>query len=145
MENKGIKAVISAALAAFAAYFGAVAVPVIVLLIMMAADYLSGMAAAYVTASLSSRRGISGIVKKVGYMLLIAVAMGVDYLIMNGLTAVNIRPGFEMYFGMIVTVWLIINEMISILENLGVLGVPIPGFLQAIVKKLRITTEGKER
>ena len=78
-------------------------------------------------------------------MLLIAVAMGVDYLIMNGLTAVNIRPGFEMYFGMIVTVWLIINEMISILENLGVLGVPIPGFLQAIVKKLRITTEGKER
>ena len=137
MENKGIKAVISAALAAFAAYFGAVAVPVIVLLIMMAA--------AYVTASLSSRRGISGIVKKVGYMLLIAVAMGVDYLIMNGLTAVNLRPGFEMYFGMIVTVWLIINEMISILENLGVLGVPIPGFLQAIVKKLRITTEGKER
>ena len=34
MEHKGIKAVISAALAAFAAYFGAVAVPVIVLLIM---------------------------------------------------------------------------------------------------------------
>ena len=32
MEHKGIKAVISAALAAFAAYFGAVAVPVIVLL-----------------------------------------------------------------------------------------------------------------
>ena len=98
MEHKGIKAVISAALAAFAAYFGAVAVPVIVLLIMMAADYLSGMAAAYVTGSLSSRKGISGIVKKVGYMLLIAVAMGVDYLIMNGLTAVNMQPGIEMYF-----------------------------------------------
>ncbi len=143
MEHKGIKAVISAALAAFAAYFGAVAVPVIVLLIMMAADYLSGMAAAYVTGSLSSRKGISGIVKKVGYMLLIAVAMGVDYLIMNGLTAVNMQPGIEMYFGMIVTVWLIINEMISILENLGVLGVPIPGFLQSLVKKLKITTERK--
>ena len=44
---------------------------------------------------------------------------------------------------MIVTVWLIINEMLSILENLGVLGVPIPGFLQSLVKKLKITTERK--
>ena len=144
MEGKGIRAVISAALAAFAAYFGAIVVPLLVLAVMMIADYISGMAAAYMSGSLSSRAGIRGIVKKVSYMLLIGVAMGLDYLIMSGLTAVSVQVGLNMWFGLLVTVWLIINEMISILENLSRLGVPIPKFLTAIVKKLKVSADGKD-
>lgn len=44
---------------------------------------------------------------------------------------------------MLVTIWLIINELISILENLGSIGVPLPKFLLTIIKKLKTTTENK--
>ena len=137
IENIGIQAIISAALAAFASYLGALAVPIIVLMAMMIIDYLSGMSAAWSEGTLSSKVGAKGIVKKVGYMALIAVAMGVDYLIYSGIVAANIEVGYNMWFGLLVAVWLIINEMISILENLGRLGVPIPEFLKKIISRLK--------
>ena len=137
IESIGIQAIISAALAAFASYLGALAVPIIVLMVMMIIDYLSGMSAAWSEGTLSSKVGAKGIVKKVGYMALIAVAMGVDYLIYSGIVAANIEVGYNMWFGLLVAVWLIINEMISILENLSRLGVPIPEFLKKIISRLK--------
>lgn len=141
IENIGIQAIISAALAAFASYLGALAVPIIVLMVMMIIDYLSGMSAAWLEGTLSSKLGAKGIVKKVGYMALIVVAMGVDYLIYSGIVAANIELGYSMWFGLLVAVWLIINEMISILENLKKLGVPMPVFLEKIVNRLKITVD----
>lgn len=41
------------------------------------------------------------------------------------------------------TIWFIINECISILENLAVIGIPLPSFLVKIVHKLKITVENK--
>ena len=141
MEHKGLQAVLTAAVTAFAVYFNALAVPLIVLLVMMIIDYISGMSAAWREGTLNSKKGVDGIIKKVGYMALVAVAMGVDYLIFTGFAAVNVSVGFEMLFGILVAVWLIINEMISILENLSRLGVPIPAFLSKVVKKLKITAD----
>ena len=143
-NDKGLQAIISAALAAFAVYMGTLAVPIIVLMVMMIIDYLSGMSAAWVHGDLSSRVGAKGIVKKVGYMALIVVAMGVDYLIYSGITAANITVNYNMWFGLLVAVWLIINEMISILENLSKLGVPIPDFLTKIIQRLKNSAERKE-
>ena len=144
IENIGIQAIISAALAAFASYLGALAVPIIVLMVMMIIDYLSGMSAAWSEGTLSSKLGAKGIVKKVGYMALIVVAMGVDYLIYSGVVAAGINVGYNMWFGLLVAVWLIINEMISILENLGRLGVPIPEFLKKIIGRLKTSAERKD-
>jgi toxin secretion/phage lysis holin len=144
IENIGIQAIISAALAAFASYLGALAVPIIVLMVMMVIDYLSGMSAAWSEGTLSSKLGAKGIVKKVGYMALIVVAMGVDYLIYSGIAAAGINVGYNMWFGLLVAVWLIINEMISILENLGRLGVPIPEFLKKIIGRLKTSAERKD-
>lgn len=144
IENIGIQAIISAALAAFASYLGALAVPIIVLMVMMVIDYLSGMSAAWSEGTLSSKLGAKGIVKKVGYMALIVVAMGVDYLIYSGIAAADINVGYNMWFGLLVAAWLIINEMISILENLGRLGVPIPEFLKKIIGRLKTSAERKD-
>lgn len=142
-KEKGIQAIASATLAAFAVYMGALAVPIIVLMAMMIIDYLSGMAVAWSQNNLSSKIGAKGILKKVGYMALIVVAMGVDYLIYSGIAVANIEVGYNMWFGLLVAVWLIINEMISILENLGKLGVPIPEFLTKIIKRLKNSAEGE--
>lgn len=144
MNNKTLQTIFSVAIAAFTTYAGILAVPLFVLLIMMVIDYISGMTAAWIRNELSSKIGAKGIVRKVGYMGLIVVAMVVDYLIYSGLVMINVNPNYEMFFGILVSIWLIINEMISILENLSKIGVPIPAFLKKIVKKLKIAAEKKE-
>ena len=56
--------------------------------------------------------------------------------------------GFEIHLPMLaaslVAVWLIVNEIISILENIGDIGVPLPGFLTKIVQGLKSKIEGAE-
>lgn len=141
MGNRGLQAVFSAAFAALTVYLNALIVPVLVLLVFMILDYATGMVRAWRARELSSKVGVDGIVKKVGYMVLIAVAMGVDYLIWSGLTAVNVSVTCQLWFGMLVSIWLIINEMISILENLGRIGVPIPEFLKKIINRLKSSVE----
>lgn len=148
MENKTLQAVLSAAIASFAAYLGALAIPVIVMIIMMIIDYATGMCAAWMHGELSSKVGAKGIAKKVGYMGLIVVAMGLDYLLASGFAAVHITPVCDMWFALMVAVWLIINEMISILENLRKMEVPLPGFLVKALERLKATvideSEGKK-
>lgn len=47
------------------------------------------------------------------------------------------------FFGLLVTIWLVLNECISILENISQIGVPLPSFLVALIEKLKSTTENK--
>ena len=54
---------------------------------------------------------------------------------------VNVQIGYTFFFGVLVTIWLIINELISILENLERLDVPMPKFLVKVIKRLKITAE----
>lgn len=143
MEKKTLQAALSAAFAALTVYLNALIVPVLVLLVFMILDYATGMVKAWQAKELSSKVGVDGIVKKVGYMVLVVVSMGVDYLIFSGLTAAGIVAPCDLWFGMLVTIWLIINEMISILENLSKIGVPVPKFLITIIEKLKISTEKK--
>ncbi len=136
-----MKGGISAVLTTVSVYFHILLLPIAVLIATMVIDYMTGMISAWLNSDLSSKRGIRGIVKKVCYMVLVAVAIGVDYLIQCGLQMVNIDMNIQIFFGILVTIWLIINEMISILENLTKIGVPIPTFLMTMIQKLKITTE----
>ena len=125
------------AVGALAAYFNVLAVPLVVLVAVMLIDYVTGMAAASYTKQLNSRVGVIGIVKKVCYLALVAVGMVVDYLISSALVSIGISLQINYCFGMIITVWLIINELISILENIGEMGVPLPSFLTGMIKTLK--------
>lgn len=138
-----IKALCSAVVAGLTAYFRVIAVPVALLFVVMLLDYFSGVANAYTKGEWSSKVGIKGIVKKVGYMGVVIVAAVFDWLIYSGLKGVGVSFDSSYYFGLIVTIWLIINECISILENLGELGVPLPGFLLRGIKKLQKQIEDK--
>ena len=79
---KSVTAVVGAGVAA---YCGQLAAPVLVLLCMMVIDYITGMVKAYMTAQLSSRIGVKGILKKLCYMAMVAVGAGVDYLLRGAL------------------------------------------------------------
>ena len=141
MKETTFKALISAAGGALLGYFHIMAVPIAILLIVMVADYLSGMTKAWMTAELSSKIGLKGIVKKLCYMLVVVTAACVDWLVLEGLSTVGISIGKTYYFGVMVTVWLIVNELISILENLAAIGVPLPKFLVSMVKRLKKQVE----
>lgn len=94
------------------------------LLIAIVLDYLSGMVKAFVTKNLSSKIGVKGIVKKVSILLVVMLAVLVDRV--TGETGA-IRTLVIYYF--------VANEGLSILENLGQAGVPIP---QSIKKALKV-------
>ena len=141
MKENTFKALFAVTVGGLTAYFREVAIPLIILIIVMIIDYISGMAKAWIKAELSSKVGLKGIIKKICYLLVVCVAAVVDWLIASGLQKVGINITVNYLIGVIVTIWLIINELISILENLSVVGVPLPPFLSAVVHKLKITVE----
>jgi toxin secretion/phage lysis holin len=138
-----IEGIFSAALATIAAYLGELAIPIIVLLLALVADYTTGMVKAWINAELSSRIGIKGIVKKLCYLLVVCAGMVVDWILIDGLDNFGINYIAAFSFGATVCIWLIINEIVSILENLSAIGVPMPSFLLSAIKRLKIAIENK--
>lgn len=138
-----IQAIFATMLGALAAYFNVLLIPLAVLVAVMLIDYVTGMAAASYTKQLNSRIGVMGILKKAGYIALVAVGMVVDYLITSALVQIGVNIQINYCFGMIITIWLIINELISILENLGELNIPLPKFLVDMIKTLKGKVEDK--
>ena len=143
MQNKELQIFISAAFAGLLYYLGIVSIPIIMLIFAMIIDYITGMLAASYNSELSSKKGIKGIVKKVGYLALVLASMIIDWLISQGLQQININLHYSVFFAVLVTVWLIINELISVLENLSRMGVPIPNFLKKIIDRLKNTVDEK--
>ena len=131
MKDFAIKGTITVIFAAAAAYFHKLMGPVIVLAIVMAGDYVTGVAAAWVAGTLSSRAGLLGFIKKLGYLVAVGVAVVVDYVIVGAAAGTGMDLGNNHIFGLLVTIWFILNECISILENLSEIGVRVGETVQA--------------
>lgn len=140
-EEKSIQAGLAVAAAWLSASFGALIVPIVILTVTIIIDYCTGMAVAWGNSGLSSKRGLKGIVKKVLYFVLVAVGMVVDWSIMYWLSTFGAGEVYKFSFGALVAFWLIMNELISILENLEALKVPVPKFLTKVIKRLKIAAE----
>lgn len=141
MKENIIKGVLTAAMAALMAYLGHMVIPIIVLATVMLLDYGTGIGKAWVAGDLSSKIGIIGILKKVGYLAIVMVGMVVDWVIQAGLTELHVDYKLEFLFAIIVVIWLILNEVISILENVAAIGVPVPKWLTKVVVKLKDQAE----
>lgn len=120
----------------------------------MVLDYLTEMAASKYEAlehpddpayGWSSKRGAEGILKKFGYLCVIAVAMIVDYIILHVASETGITLSLKAFFGLLVAVWYILNELLSIIENAGRMGAPVPEWLTKYVAilKNKIDSQGE--
>lgn len=127
-------------------YIGGLSPALILLIFLMVIDYISGMLASKKEAmehpdneryGWSSKKSIIGIYKKVGYMLTVLVALCIDYIIYVILINMSIEFQTKTAFGLVVTVWFIINELLSILENSGRMGATLPKFLKRVLCELR--------
>ena len=101
-------------------------VALICLCIAIAIDYISGVMKAYVNRELSSKIGLKGLIKKVGVLLVVMLAVIVDRV--TGETGM-IRNLVIYYF--------VANEGLSIIENLGQAGVPIPSTIKKALNALK--------
>lgn len=103
------------------------------LLCCMAADYLTGLLVAGVfhnsgkteSGALESRACFKGLVQKCGILLLVFLAVMLDRYTGHGF----VRPTVCLFF--------VANEGISILENVGLMGVPYPEFLKNMLEALK--------
>ena len=143
MKMDVFKAAVAAAVGALVAYGVQLFIPCIVLVVVMLLDYITGMVKAWEAGELSSKIGIKGIIKKFGYLVIVSVACVVDWIVRYGAESVSIDWKFDFLFASIVLIWLVINELISILENVSAIGAPVPSFLTKIIDKLKTNTENK--
>ena len=133
MVKNGVLAAIAAAGSFAANLLGGWDAALQVLVALMAADYVTGLLVAGVfkrsskseNGALDSRAGFKGLCKKC--MMLLLVWLGV--LLDGALGAAYVRTAVVLFF--------IGNEGLSLLENLGLMGVPFPGFLQRALEALR--------
>lgn len=95
------------------------------LLLAIVFDYVSGMIKAFHTKALSSKIGFQGILKKVGVLLIVMLGVLVDRV--TGNTGA-VRTLVIYYF--------VANEGLSVIENLGQCGVPIPASIKKALKAL---------
>lgn len=146
MKNEtSVMAILAAALGALCSYASALVVPLAVLIAVMLADYASGMAKAWSAGKLCSKTGLRGILKKLGYLVLVGVAGVVDWLVRYGLTQVGVEVSFQFLMAAMVIVWLIINELISILEKRGSAGRPGAGLFTQTVDATESRRRNKSR
>lgn len=105
----------------------------LVLVILMSIDYLSGLVLAGVfhasqkspNGGLESKAGLKGLVRKIFVLALVVVAHQIDRLI----GANYVRDAATIAF--------CLNETISLIENVGLMGVKVPKVLQRAIDVLR--------
>lgn len=97
-----------------------------ILLTVVVIDYITGVLKAIYERDLNSSIGAKGIIKKVGYFMVVAVAVILDRI--TGETGA-IRT--------LVIYFFVANEGISILENWGGMGLPLPQKLIDTLEQLK--------
>ncbi|MGG4039886.1 phage holin family protein [Heyndrickxia ginsengihumi] len=101
-----------------------------VLLTFVILDYMSGMMASYVEGKLSSKVGFKSIPKKVMIFMLVAVAHLIDGAF-----------GDNHMFRDATIFFYLANELLSMIENAGRMGLPVPKQLKQAVAVLKGKSE----
>jgi len=139
-----VKVIVTAVLAAVSSFLGVLYVPVMLLVLFNVIDYITGLCAAKNRGQrISSYQGIHGIAKKVAMYLLIMVAWGIDMLLISTGELLGVSSPLKFAIACVVSVWLVLNEALSIIENMIDMGVPMPPFLKPLIENLKTKVEEK--
>ena len=111
----------------FTYLFGAWDKALAILITFMILDYITGLIKAWYKKQLSSDVGLHGLTRKASILIVLIVAVLLDRLINQG----------TWVFRTLVAYFYIANEGISILENVAVLGLPVPEKLRDVLIQLK--------
>lgn len=96
---------------------------IIILSVAIIIDYATGITASYIKKRISSKVGFIGALKKLCYYAVVAISVILSYLLQVDVFNITI-------------IFLIVNEIVSILENLENIGVPIPPIIKKSLEKI---------
>ena len=117
---------ISVVLTTFIYLVGGIDIAMKSLLIVIVIDYITGVMSAIYNKKLNSTIGLKGILKKFSYLIIVSLSVILDRIV--GDTGA-IRT-LDIYF-------FVANDGISIVENIGKMGVPLPKKLTKVLEQLR--------
>lgn len=103
------------------------------LLVFVVVDYLTGLMAAYIQKKISSEVGFRGICRKVAIFCLVGIAHILDAQVIK--TGSVLRTAIVFFY--------LSNEGISILENITIIGLPVPQKLKDVLEQIREKDGGK--
>lgn len=143
MNNNIIKKMVTAAAGFLSSVLGILYIPVLLMVVCNVIDYITGLMAARNRADggISSYKSMKGIQKKITMWLLVAVGAIIDQLLAYASATLGVAMPFAFLVACIVAIWIICNEIISILENMIDIGVGIPGFLLPLIKNIKKQAE----
>lgn len=101
------------------------------LLILIVLDYITGLCKAIINKKINSLIGLKGIIKKVGYLIVVALSVLLDEVIGDTGAIRNL----VIYF-------FVANEGISILENWGAMGLPLPKKVFEVLEQIKAEKGG---
>lgn len=107
----------------------------IALLAFVVIDYITGVMCAVVDKKLSSAVGFKGIFKKILIFALVGVGHILDTMVIG--TGSVLRTAVIFFY--------LSNEGISLIENAGHLGLPIPAKLKAVLEQLHDRSEKEDK
>ena len=102
------------------------------LIAFVAIDYITGVMCAVIDRKLSSAVGFKGIFRKVLIFLLVGIANIIDVQVVG--TGAVLRTAVIFFY--------LSNEGVSLLENAGHLGLPIPQKMKDVLEQLHDKSEG---
>ena len=107
----------------------------IALVMFVVMDYISGVMCAIADKTLSSEVGFKGICRKVLIFVLVGIANILDVQVIG--TGSVLRTAMVFFY--------ISNEGISLLENAGYLGLPIPEKIKTVLEQLHDRAESEDK
>lgn len=143
MNNNLLKMAVTMITGFLSSVLGVLYIPVMLMVLCNVIDYITGlMAAKYRNdGGISSYRSIRGIRKKICMWLLVIVGAVIDWLLKYSAATMGFKMPFTFLIACVVAIWIICNEIISILENMIDIGTPIPPFLAPIIKNIKTQVE----
>lgn len=137
-----VKTVFIAIGSVLSSLLGVLYIPVLLLVICNVIDYITGIFAAISRGEkISSAVGFKGIMKKVCMWLLVVVGVIIDELIRYATETIGFKLPFVFLIACIVAIWIVCNELISILENIKSTGTKVPPFFDKILYYIKDKTE----
>ena len=136
-QNAGTKTFIGLITAVLMYFWNCITEVMVILLIVLVLDYITGLVQGCLNGGFSWDKAWKGILKKVMYGPVIIMGFVADYIIMYLVKNLGMEWGLSGAIGIAACVYLIGTEGFSILQNLLLIGVPAPDFLQKIFGLMR--------
>ena len=141
-----IKLVVLTMVTAVVSYFDKYVPVLCCVLVSILFDVITGLVRCKITGeALSSKVGIIGFWKKIALILALFFGIFIDVYIpiLLGISGINLP--FSLPIGTFIGCYIILNENISILENLSRSGVILPKWIKQFFKDTKDTMDGKDK